>query len=69
MALKGKDNAEKIWNYFKGKGMNDFAIAGIMGNIQQESGCNPKNLQNTGNKKLGIKFTKGITKRVIFTLT
>lgn len=54
MALKGKDNAEKIWNYFKGKGMNDFAIAGIMGNIQQESGCNPKNLQNTGNKKLGM---------------
>lgn len=54
MALKGKDNAEKIWNYLKDKGLNDFAIAGVVGNIKQESGFNPKNLQNTGNKKLGM---------------
>lgn len=29
-----------VWNYFKNKGLNDKAIAGIMGNIQQESGFN-----------------------------
>ena len=32
MALKGKDNAEKIWNYFKSKKLNDYAVA-IMGSI------------------------------------
>ncbi|KOS61418.1 peptidoglycan DD-metalloendopeptidase family protein [Lysinibacillus agricola] len=29
-----------VWNYFKNKGLNDKAIAGLMGNIQQESGFN-----------------------------
>jgi hypothetical protein len=42
-----------IWNFFKGKGLNDFAIAGVMGNLYAESGLNPKNLQNTYEKKLG----------------
>lgn len=27
-----------VWNYFKSKGLSDSAVAGIMGNIQQESG-------------------------------
>lgn len=31
-----------IWNFFKSKGLNDNAVAGIMGNIQQESGFNSK---------------------------
>ena len=35
------------------KGMNDFAIAGIMGNIYAESGFKPTNLQNTYEKKMG----------------
>lgn len=35
--LVGKDNREKIWNYFKSKGFNEYAIAGIIGNISQES--------------------------------
>ncbi|MEQ6355269.1 phage tail tape measure protein [Lysinibacillus sp. M3] len=29
-----------VWNYFKNKGLNDNAIAGLMGNIQQESSFN-----------------------------
>lgn len=35
--LVGRDNREKIWNYFKSKGFNEYAIAGIIGNISQES--------------------------------
>lgn len=42
-----------IWNFFKGKGLNDFAIAGIMGNLYAESAFKPTNLQNTYEKKLG----------------
>ena len=47
------DNPSTIWNYFKGKGLNDFAVAGIMGNIYAESGFKPTNLQNAYEKKLG----------------
>ena len=51
--LKGSAIEEKIWNYFKDKGLNDFGIAGLMGNLYAESALNPKNLQNTFEKKLG----------------
>ena len=43
-----------IWNFLKGKGLNDFAAAGIMGNLFAESGLNSCNLQNTYNTKLGM---------------
>ena len=43
-----------IWNYFKDKGFTDCGIAGLMGNIYWESGFNPKNLENTGNKALNM---------------
>lgn len=46
-------NDKTIWNYLKGKGMNDYAVAGIMGNLYAESGFKPTNLQNTYEKKLG----------------
>ena len=54
MALVGNTIQERIWNFLKGKGLTDIAAAGVMGNIQAESGFNPKNLQNSYNKKLGI---------------
>lgn len=54
MGLTGKTNEEKIWNYFKCKGFNDFGTAGMMGNLYAESGLKPNNLQNTGNTKLGM---------------
>ena len=54
MGLTGNTNEEKIWNYLKSKCLNDYAVSGIMGNMYAESGLNPKNLQNTGNKKLGM---------------
>lgn len=47
------DNPSTIWNYFEEKGLNDFAVAGIMGNIYAESGFKPTNLQNAYEKKLG----------------
>lgn len=28
--LAGKNNEEKIWNYLKGAGLNDFGTAGLM---------------------------------------
>ena len=54
MALRGNTVQEKVWNFLKDKGLTEIAIAGVMGNIQAESGFNPNNLQNSYNKKLGI---------------
>ena len=44
-------NEEIIWNFFKSKGLNDYACAGIVGNAYAESGCNPTNLENTYEKR------------------
>lgn len=49
--LTGSDNAEKTWNYFKGKGLSDEQTAGIMGNMQQESHFDPQILQVGGRSK------------------
>lgn len=54
MALTGKTNEEKIWNYLKGKGLTDYGVAGLMGNIFAESGFIPTNLQNSYEKSLGF---------------
>ena len=43
-----------IWDRFKRAGFSDIAIAGIMGNLQKESGLKPNNLQNSFEKKLGM---------------
>jgi len=39
--VTGNSNSEKAWNFFAGKGMSEGAIAGIMGNLQQESQIDP----------------------------
>ena len=57
MSLQGKTNEEKIWNYLSKKGISDFGVAGLMGNIYAESGLSPTNLQNTFEKKLGYSDT------------
>ena len=54
MSLKGSNNAEKIWNFFKDRGLNDYGCAGLLGNMNAESALNPMNLQNNGNKNLGM---------------
>lgn len=51
--VESVDNPSTIWNFFKGKGLNNFAVAGIMGNIYAESGFKPTNLQNGYESKLG----------------
>ena len=54
MALIGKNNEEKIWNYCKAQGMTDAGTAGLMGNLYAESGLRPNNLQNSYEGKLGM---------------
>ena len=44
--LTGANNAEQIWNYLKSQGFSDAGIAGIMGNLAQESGLRANNVQN-----------------------
>ena len=48
-------NTEKaIWDYLAGKGLNAYAVAGLMGNLYAESGLNSCNLQNSYNKSLNM---------------
>ena len=52
-----------IWDFLKKEGFNDYGAAGLMGNLQAESGLLPNNLQNTFNSKLGLsdeEYTKRI---------
>lgn len=44
---------KEIWDFFKAQGLNDYGIAGLMGNLYAESGLKPTNLQNTYEKSLG----------------
>ena len=54
MSLKGNSNEERIWNFLISKGLNPFGVAGLMGNLDRESGLSPINLQNTYEKILGF---------------
>ena len=57
------NNSSIIWNFLKAQGLNDFGIAGLMGNLYAESGLKPTNLQNTFEKKLGMsddEYTKAV---------
>ncbi len=45
-------NEKIIWDYLKQKGLSDYGVAGLMGNLYAESGLNPKNLQQTYERKL-----------------
>src|SRR5699024_3100299 len=47
-------NAEKAWNFFKSKGLSDAATAGILGNLEQESGLDPSKHQLNGGLGRGI---------------
>lgn len=43
---------QAIWSYFEGKGLRPAGIAGLMGNLDAESGLKSTNLQNSGEIKL-----------------
>ena len=53
MALRGSTAQERAWNFFCDKGLNHYAISGVMASIRAESGFNPRNLQNSCEKKSG----------------
>ena len=46
-------NETTIWNFLSDKGLNSYAVAGIMGNLYAESALKPTNLQNSYEKPLG----------------
>lgn len=50
--LKGNTTEEKIWNFLLDNIKNEYAVAGVMGNLYAESALKPNNLQNTFEKKL-----------------
>ncbi|MGF7018776.1 hypothetical protein M2145_002551 [Lachnospiraceae bacterium PF1-21] len=50
----GDTNAEIAWNFLISKGCSPETAAGIMGNLQQESGINPKSEQHGGGPGRGI---------------
>lgn len=56
------ENDEIIWDFFKNKGLNDFAVAGLMGNLKAESNLRPDNLQNSFEGRLGSdeEYTKKV---------
>ena len=43
-----------IWNFLIGKGLNAYAAAGILGNFEEESGLNTRNLQNSCEKRINM---------------
>lgn len=58
-----KTNEEIIWDYLMVKIENPFGVAGMMGNLRAESGLNPKNLQNSSEKRLNFtdeSYTKAV---------
>ena len=52
--LIGKNNEEKIWNFLYEKIGNAYGTAGLVGNLQSESGLNPHNLENIYERSLGF---------------
>lgn len=51
---KSVDNERLIWDYLSRKLENPYAVAGLMGNLKAESNLNPKNLQNSFEKRHGF---------------
>lgn len=47
-------NEKEIWDYLYKKLGNEYGVAGTIGNLYAESGLNPKNLEGTYEKKLGM---------------
>lgn len=45
---------KQVWDFLKSAGFNDYATAGIMGNINTESGMRSNNLQDTYAKEFGM---------------
>lgn len=59
MMMTMTDTAKKVWNYLIKKGLTPAGAAGMMGNLQAESGINPVCLENLCIKR--YKERRGIT--------
>lgn len=44
---------DKIWRFLKAQGLTDAGVAGLMGNLDAESGLCPTNLQDSLEKRVG----------------
>lgn len=62
MALIGRTDDERIWNYFYGKGLSKFGTAGLMGNLFAESGLISYRVQ--GDFQSGYIYSKNYTLQV-----
>jgi hypothetical protein len=63
MSLIGKTVEEQMWNFYMARVGNAYGVAALMGHWFAESGLNPKNLQNSFEKKLGYtdeSYTKAV---------
>lgn len=45
---------KRIWDFLKAEGFNDFGVAGLMGNLDAESGLRSNNLQDTYSTKFKL---------------
>lgn len=52
--ISAKPDSQDVWDTLYQAIKNPYGVAGLMGNLQAESGINPENLQNTGEKALGM---------------
>ncbi|SKB63932.1 Murein DD-endopeptidase MepM and murein hydrolase activator NlpD, contain LysM domain [Lysinibacillus sp. AC-3] len=55
----GNSTQATVWNFFKSKGLSDSAVAGIMGNIQQESSFSSTAGKNAQGSAFGIAQWRG----------
>ena len=51
-------SAQIIWNFLKKEGFNDYGTAGLMGNLDAESGLRSNNLQDTYSREFGLSDTQ-----------
>lgn len=63
VSSSSSNNMATVWNFFADKGLSGIAIAGICGNIAQESGYNPT--ASSGNDDIGIIQWTGTAKSAL----
>ena len=51
-------SAQIIWNFLKKEGFNDYGVAGLMGNLDAESGLRSNNLQDIYSREFGLSDTQ-----------
>ena len=45
---------KRIWDFLKAEGFTDYGVAGLMGNLDAESGLRSNNLQDTYSREFGL---------------